>query len=76
MALTFSLGFNGWEGNVLLIYTCKLFISSANCPTWFSKFYILDLFSFRKSKELEARDFTISSKVMPLDWFCVGFHGL
>ena len=56
MALTFSLGFNGWEGNLLLICTCKLCISLANCPTWFSKFCILDLFSFWKYKELKARD--------------------
>lgn len=47
-------------------------MSLAIRPTLFSKFSMIDLVSFQQSKKLELRDFTVYSRVIPWDWFCVG----
>jgi hypothetical protein len=69
IALTFSYGFNAWEGNFPFIYAFNFPTLEAICHICFSKLWILDLVSCWKDMifcckvtMLEAKVFIISRR--------------
>jgi hypothetical protein len=70
ITLTFSFGFNAWEGNFPFIWASNFHTLEATCPICFSKLWMLDLVSYWKDMTfccnvtvLEAKDFIISRRL-------------
>jgi len=68
IALTFSFGFNAWDGNFLLICASNFPTLEATCPVCFSKLWILDLVSYWKDMAFCCKFILLEANAFIIPW--------